>query len=158
MSAQGAAARSCQLTGRRTAAADQIVSVTCFNGAAKADAPFTLTFAGGTGLFGAPGRWAASALSIQPAAAAPGSEPASTFNSAGGATTVTRSAAGTYQVRLGGVAVTRGHVQITAVGSDGRRCAVADLVRSGSDQLVTVACTTPAGARADTRFAVNWLS
>ena len=158
VSAQGAAARSCQLTGRRTAAADQIVSVTCFNGAAKADAPFTLTFAGGTGLFGAPGRWAASALSIQPAAAAPGSEPASTFNSAGGTTTVTRSAAGTYQVRLGGVAVTRGHVQITAVGSDGRRCAVADLVRSGSDQLVTVACTTPAGARADTRFAVNWLS
>jgi len=56
------------------------------------------------------------------------------------------------------VGVTRGHVQVAAAGSDGHRCAVADFARSGADQLVTVACTTPAGARADTRFAVNWLS
>jgi hypothetical protein len=158
VSAQGSAPRSCEVGGRRTAGADLVLAVTCFNGTAKADAPFTLTYADRVGLLGAPGRWAAYALASRPAAASAPSDASATFDSAGGAATITRSGAGAYQVRLGGVGITRGHVQVSAQGTEGNRCAVADLTRSGSDQLVTVACTTPAGARADTRFSVNWLS
>lgn len=72
-----------------------------------------------------------------------------TFNATGGATTASRSGAGTYNVHFAGTDLTGGHVQITAVASN-RHCNV----RVFAADQVGVACYDPNGALTDSRFSL----
>ncbi len=46
------------------------------------------------------------------------------YNSRGGANTITRSAAGIYQVKIGNLSTTGGHVQVTSYGAGSVNCKV----------------------------------
>jgi hypothetical protein len=141
---------------------DELVDVACHGGTgAPVDARFTLTFhAGEDGLTGVPSRPGAPRAHVitdQPSAAL--HTPAKRYNSAGGNNTVTRSAAGVYQVRLPGLATLRGHVQVTAVSPTAQpnRCKVTSWNWSGADELVNVKCFDAAGAATDSRFAMSFV-
>jgi hypothetical protein len=59
-------------------------------------------------------------------------------------------------VRFAGLAGRRGTAQVTAKGSDGRRCKVTNNGGNGTAMEVDVRCTTVAGAVADSPFTVGW--
>ena len=78
------------------------------------------------------------------------------FNSAGGANTITRSAVGTYQVKFGGMATSGGSVHVTAYGSSNAHCNIGSWFPSGVDQLVNVRCFGPTGAPVDTLYTASF--
>lgn len=84
-------------------------------------------------------------------------------NSSGAQNEVTRVAAGTYEVRMPGIAVNGGTAQVSAYNTDGH-CQIEGWFPSGADQLVNVACFDTAGNRADSFFDLlfydhgNWLA
>lgn len=99
------------------------------------------------------------ALADQPAAAGPyAPDPATSFNSSGGAVTVTRGSTGVYAVRFAGLGRgpgQRDNVQATGYGgAAGIFCKLGGWQSSGSDLVADVHCFTPAGAPADSRFTV----
>jgi len=75
------------------------------------------------------------------------------FNSAGGTTTVTRTATGTYVVEFGGLVMDRGTMLVTAYGSNPASCQVSGWSESTADIL----CYGVAGAPHDSRFTVVYL-
>ncbi len=92
----------------------------------------------------------------QPVAARYTPDPAFTYNAAGEAVEITRSATGAYRVSFGGmgdVGDGRGHVQVSAVGDAPVHCTVA----SWTDDDVDVRCFDTSGAATDTRFALLYL-
>lgn len=82
-------------------------------------------------------------------------------NSGGGPITITRSSAGTYQVRFGGlgslVSGGGGVVHAEAYGPAARFCTVGSWYPSGADLLINVYCFGTTGAREDSYFVVNFV-
>lgn len=85
--------------------------------------------------------------------------PSSTYqaNSSGAINTITSSATGTYSVRLPGLGIARGDVQVTAYGSGSERCKVTGWGPSGTSQVIGVKCFTAAGAAADTAYTLTFI-
>lgn len=75
------------------------------------------------------------------------------YNSSGGVNEVTRNSAGSYTVRMPGIASSGGNAQVSAYGTNGH-CQIENWYPSGSDQYVNVACFDAAGTRADSLFDV----
>lgn len=80
------------------------------------------------------------------------------WNSTGGVNCITRASAGTYDVALPGLTATGGTFQITAYGSAGEHCKIQSWGPSGGSQSARVLCFSPAGAPADTRFALSYFA
>jgi hypothetical protein len=78
-------------------------------------------------------------------------------NSDGLINKITRSGVGVYQVRLPGLATSRGHVQVTAYGSGSTRCKVSSWGWSGTTELVNVRCFNAAGLPANSRYVVSFV-
>jgi hypothetical protein len=164
VTAYGSGNASCKVTSWGTFFGDEPVNVLCQTPAgAPVDSQFTMTFDADIGLLGTltdpwpavPERaylWA-----NDPSSAAYTPSLSYQYNSGGGTNTVTRSSIGVYQVTLPGIGTSRGHVEITAYGSDSSRCKVASWGASGSDELVNVRCFDPAGAPVDARYAVGFV-
>ena len=79
------------------------------------------------------------------------------FNSIGGAITITRSSVGVYQVRfsgLGGDGQAGGNVQVTAYGSGSETSKVVSWNSGGADFVVNVHCFTASGNPVNTRFSL----
>lgn len=75
------------------------------------------------------------------------------FNGAGGAVEATRQGAGRYTLSFAGLATAGGNVQATAYASSAH-CAIGGWTTSGGALTVPVHCFDPAGAPADSRFAL----
>jgi hypothetical protein len=78
------------------------------------------------------------------------------FNSGGGATTVTHTGTGLYQVTFGGLGSPGGVAHAQAYGASSNYCTVNGWYPSGSDQNIDVACFNAGGAPADTTSVVNF--
>jgi hypothetical protein len=79
-------------------------------------------------------------------------------NSQGGSITVTHLETGWYQVDFEGLAATDdGHVQVTALGADSRRCKVFSFNRTLRDVRIFVICHDVAGNYANSRFVVSYM-
>ena len=85
--------------------------------------------------------------------------PSSTFsfNSSGGAISITRSGVGTYNVRFSGLgsAATGGNVLVTAYGGVSETCKVVNWNAAGADFVVNVRCFSSTGASADSQYSIN---
>lgn len=81
-----------------------------------------------------------------------------TFNPANGPVTITRSQAGLYLVRFGGLAplVTggNGNVQVSPMSTLSGQCSVAGFNSSGTDVVITIRCYITPGAHADVPFSL----
>lgn len=79
------------------------------------------------------------------------------YNSAGGAMTITRSGTGRYSVRfagLGGGSSSGGNVQVTSYGFGSESCKVQSWGSGGSDFVANVGCFTANGSPGDSRYTV----
>ena len=85
--------------------------------------------------------------------------PSSTFsfNSSGGAISITRSGVGAYNVRFSGLgsAATGGNVLVTAYGGVSETCKVVNWNAAGADFVVNVRCFSSTGASADSQYSIN---
>jgi hypothetical protein len=125
-----------------------------------ADRRFTLTFHGDDGILGVADRDRAHIFANLPGVSSYGVLPNLQLNSTGALNTVSRSAPGTYQVRLRGLFVAGGHVQVTAVSPalGSPRCKVAGWgFGSGPDQLVNVRCFDSSGFPADAQYVMSYV-
>ncbi|MBZ4421475.1 trypsin-like serine protease [Myxococcus sp. RHSTA-1-4] len=78
------------------------------------------------------------------------------FNSTGGANTITRLGVGYYRVDMAGLGESSGNVQVTAYGGTSNRCKSAGWGPSGTTQSVYVRCFTQAGAAVDSYFVAQY--
>jgi hypothetical protein len=80
------------------------------------------------------------------------------FNSTGGVNTLTRTGRGVYSVRLPGLGLGTGHVQVTAWHIWPLACSVTGWGPAGVDQIVTVRCFDPTtGAAHDSLFTLTYV-
>jgi hypothetical protein len=149
--------RFCETVRWYSTGVDEIVDVQCFKpGGAPADTPFTVLWTVSSGiLLGGPGSYA----SVQVVS----NTLAQSYNSAGGAVTVTPLAIGVYGLRFSGVGdpsgVLAGNVQVTAgqPNAQPRRCKILRWGASGPDVIVYVACHNPAtGAAMNSDFTASF--
>jgi hypothetical protein len=94
----------------------------------------------------------------EPASASYTPNPAYSFNSSGGAITISRNGVGVYAVRfsgLGGGPASGGNVLVTSYGNGSETCKVANWGSSGVDFTANVRCFTAAGTAADTTYAMR---
>lgn len=80
--------------------------------------------------------------------------PGYSFNSAPGAASYTRLAAGVYSVAFPGLSH-GGNAQAVAVGSNAH-CAVSNVAPNSGNELVQIVCRDPSGLPVDTRFTVSY--
>ncbi|MES2306712.1 MAG: Ig-like domain-containing protein [Gemmatimonadota bacterium] len=148
----GATAIQCQLGGWVSAGANTDVEVRCFNAAGDPiDSRFDIALISGPRTDAK----VAFADADQPAVAS--YVPTSSAVKPTGDVVVTRSGAGTYQVLFNGFGRSAGATEtfhVAAVGTTARRCHVTSWGGDAGSTTVGIACSTPAGVRADTRFAV----
>lgn len=78
-------------------------------------------------------------------------------NSTGALNTITRSAIGTYTVRMPGLGIAAGHVQVTAFGDTTDFCKVTGWGPSGSTQTIGVKCFTATGSPRDSLFTLTYV-
>jgi hypothetical protein len=79
------------------------------------------------------------------------------YNSTGGPIEITRTGAGRYLVRFGGMGVSGGIAHAAAYGlAENGFCTIASWLKSGADEVLDVRCFDAAGAAADTRFVANF--
>ncbi|GAA3459293.1 hypothetical protein ACFFSW_08075 [Saccharothrix longispora] len=107
---------------------------------------------------GGPVRGAGYVWADNPTAASYTPDPTYQMNSTGltATNTITRSGLGVYAVRFPGLGVVGGVAHATAYGPGTHRCKVGNWFVSGDDQVVTVRCSTHAGAPVDSRFTANF--
>jgi len=162
VSAFGGGTSSCKVGSWNTSGINELVRVFCQTPAGlPVDSKFTMTFHRSIGMLGSTtgvGWKRGYVWADQPSSASYTPSPAYSFNSAGGANSITRSGTGSYRVRFGGLATSRGHVQVTAYGpTSAGRCQLAGWSLSGSDQLVDVRCFDAAGVATDARYVVDFV-
>jgi hypothetical protein len=165
VTAHSASGDSCNAASWAGAGADEVVDVRCFDTTgAPVDDRFTLVYAD-AGSIVADSAASGYLLASRPSTAS--YTPTPQFDSTGGSSTVTRTATGLYTVTLPGlgslpVTADAGIVHVTAASTTGNRCQVVDwssglsLPASPIPLLVHVACQTPAGAAADTKFVLQY--
>lgn len=76
------------------------------------------------------------------------------FNAKKGANQITRTGAGTYQVKLGNAKTSGGHAQVSAYGAGSDHCKIVSWNPAGADEVINVACFNAAGAPTDAQFAL----
>lgn len=153
VSAYGTVDATCQSAGWASAGTDLDIQVRCFSAAGAAiDQRFTIAV-----LSEARENFKlAFADADQPAAVA-GYNPTNGAVRPTGTVSVNRTGTGVYTVQFDGFTRTGGAKEIfhvTPVANDARRCVVGGWDPSGAGTLVTVRCSTAAGAPADSRFVV----
>jgi hypothetical protein len=79
-------------------------------------------------------------------------------NSAGQTNTIDWTATGQYTVTLNGLNSSGGNVQVTAYGTDAHHCKVSSWSRVGDDTVVRVRCYDSAGAAANSRFTLRYVT
>jgi hypothetical protein len=79
------------------------------------------------------------------------------YNTTHGTNEVVRNGVGSYQVRLPGLGVAAGNVQVSAYGSNDR-CKVSSWNPNGADEFIAVRCYSPADVAADSRFTASFTS
>jgi hypothetical protein len=87
-------------------------------------------------------------------------EASTSYNSAGGAITATRSAPGRYAMRFAGLTPApgrEGHLQITPVGNQWMSCKAVSWLADAGDLVVSVECRNLSGQLADSRYGVLFL-
>jgi hypothetical protein len=120
------------------------------------DQPFTLTFLSRMGLKGIGGINTAYVFADRPTTHS--YVPSTSYSSLGriGAPRVTRTGVGRYSIRLPGMPP-GGAVQVTALNTHDRRCALRDIPLSGPPpQLIKIRCSRLGGTAADTRFFLDY--
>jgi hypothetical protein len=136
---------------------ERSIEVRCFNSAGNAaDARFTVLYQG-HGPFDVYAEGAAAYLwANSPTSASYTPSALYQFNSEGGTNTITRTAAGTYDVRLAGISTQGGTVLVTAYGTSSDRCKVGSWLPSGADTVVRVYCHSVAGLPTDSMFTLSY--
>jgi Zn-dependent metalloprotease len=160
VTAYGSDSESCRVTGWGLLNTAEVVDVACQTAAgAPADAMFTMSFHGSIGLLGTPdaSRLTAYAWANQPTSASYTPSTPYQFNAARATNTITRLGVGVYQLRLPGLAVPRGHVNVTAMGAGSARCKVSSWAVIGGDEVVNVRCFDVAGSPTDAQYVVNFV-
>ncbi len=151
----------CAVASWTPAGADQLVNVRCYNNAgALVDSRFVVNFTnrkpGGVN-FGY--LW-----NDNPVPGPAGHTPSAaySYDSAGEAITVHRSAVGRYQVYLGAFAAdspglwAAGHLRVTPYGAAARHCQVLDPALVADPSLIEVRCYDDTGFGVDTRFTLTY--
>lgn len=156
VSTYGATSHSCKTGGWGVSGANEIVQVRCYTTAgAPVDTTYTVSFEKPIVNPGPIGYvWADQAATALNVAYTP--SPTWSFNSTGGANSVTRTGTGAYTVRLNGLGVAAGHVQVTPYGTGTELCKVLNWGPTGADQLVRVQCYAAGGTTVNTRFNVTY--
>jgi hypothetical protein len=152
VTAYGTGSEMCKVKSWLAGAGGLAVRVLCFTAAgAPVDTQFTATFAKPVG----GSRWAYVWANLP---AAGSYTPHTTYqgNATGATNTITRLSTGRYEVRLPGVGGPSGAAKVTAYGSGSEACKVDGWSQSGSDELVTVQCTTAAGVATDAQFTMTF--
>lgn len=158
VTAYGTGTEACKPANWIYSTGDLLVNVLCTTPAGAAvDTKFAVSFQRKTDLFGRFFTQRAHAWAGQ--ASTPSYTPSLFYqwNSAGNDLTITRSAVGTYAVRIPGQSRIGGNVQVSAYGTGAERCKVQSWAPSGSDQLVNVLCYSTTGAAADAMFDVSYV-
>lgn len=152
VSAYGSGAAYCKSAGWSASGGDLLATVRCFDATGTAvDSKFNALYArehndgpgGGTTAY----LWA-----NNPTAADYLPSTSYSYNDTGAQNRVRRTGTGRYTVELPGMADSNASVLVTAYGAGSERCAATGWWTSGTGAFVSVACTTAAGAPANTRF------
>jgi hypothetical protein len=149
----------CKVGNWTVSGSDQLVRVLCFTTAgAPVDTYFTMTFARSLGVIGLAGTPSGYVWANQPTTASYTPSATYQYNSSGTAVnnTITRSAAGVYQVKMPGLGGSEGNVHVSAYGAGSLECKVANWTTSGADRLVNVRCFNTSGAPADSMFTATY--
>jgi hypothetical protein len=153
VNAYGFTANSCKVASWGPSGGSQAVNVRCFDTAGQlADTQFSMSYNNWID-----GSDVAYVWANEPTSAS--YTPAANYqaNSTGAANEITRSGAGTYQVRLPNLGQAAGHVQVTAYGYGSERCKVSGWGPSGADQFIGVRCFTSTGVDTDTYFTLTYV-
>jgi len=158
VTAYGSGSELCKVSSWGPSGTTQLVNVRCFTtGGAPVDTRFTMTYARNSGVIGIPGTQTGYAWANSPTSASYTPSAAYSFNSSGGANTITRSSTGDYTVRMAGLASpVGGNVQVSGYGANTTECKVGSWFSSGSDLLVSVRCFTTGGVPADAYYTVTY--
>jgi len=156
VSAYGAGSEACKVQNWGTSGANETVRVRCFTTfGAPVDTLSTVSF---TQPIATPGPigyvWADQPATALNVAYTP--NVTWSFNSAGGANSITRTGTGAYTVRLNGLGASAGDVQVTAYGPGTELCKTVNWGPAGADQLVRVQCYAAGGTLVDTRFTMTY--
>jgi hypothetical protein len=134
---------------------DELVDVSCTTSAGvPADTDFDVTFSDAGSMLGDGSRPVAYVWANEPTTAHYTPALRWNFNSAGGHNRVLRSGVGSYLVKMPGLDLGLGHVEVSAYGTGGARCKVVGWNAHG----VAVRCYSAAGAPADSRFVAQFTS
>lgn len=79
------------------------------------------------------------------------------YNSAGKANSVKKTATGTYEVKLEGVGTAGGNAQVGAYGAGAGYCKVLRWNQAGADQVIQVGCFNQSGAATDAQFSLLFI-
>jgi len=134
---------------------DFLADVRCFNHLGNpVDTMYTVRVGVNNAAFGKNGyAWA-----NNPASASYTPDATYSFNSSGGAISITRSGIGNYAVQFAGLGggTVGGNVLVTAYGSGSETCKVASWnFAAGVNFVANVRCFTAAGVAVDTRYTIN---
>ena len=154
VTAQGVASNHCKVESWSALSTTQRVFVRCYTAAgALVDSGFDVSYQNNEDL--ATGSKPAAYLwADQMSAASYTPHLTYSWNSGGNNNTITRTGVGAYNVTLGGVA-SGGNAQVTAYGSDAKRCKAASISASRVSTVVAVRCFNGAAA-ADSRFTLSY--
>ena len=141
------------------------VLVACFTAeGAYVDSAFTMTYADNLGITGIPGQPAGYVFADRPTSK--GYTPSVNYNwRTGGAegrdpgpqlNRVVRNSIGRYTVRLPLLGGVGGHVQVSAVNTDGD-CNISSWGAAGTAEVVHVGCFSATGSRADRQFSMTFV-
>jgi hypothetical protein len=152
VTAYGLGSETCKVQYWGPLLADQQVNIRCYTaGGAAVDTQFVASFTRPvvSSRFGYV--WA-----NQPSSAAYTPSTTYQYNSTGATNTITRSAAGTYQVTLPGLGGPGGTIKATAYGGGAEACHVSSWSWLGANALVNVRCQNTAGVLADAAYTLTF--
>jgi len=158
VTAYGTGSEICKVESWTAVGPDESVEIRCFTAlGAAADTQYSVTYTRGNNLFGQAAGKRGYLRADQPSA--PPYTPifSDQFSSAGATSTVTHGATpGNYTVKLPGLAVPGGHVEVSGAGLGSGRCKVISWFPSGADEFVGVQCYTQTTAMTDSQFTLSF--
>jgi hypothetical protein len=155
VTAYGSGSERCKVMGWSQSGTSEVVSVACHTAAgAPVNTLFTATYYRSTSPDKGAFVWAnnGTLASYSPSLAY-------SWNSAGGANSITRSGTGAYAVTLGGMQAHTpegGNPIVTAYGSGSEHCKIGGWFASGANIVVNVRCFNTSGSAADTLFSLSY--
>lgn len=156
VTAYGGGSEICKVASWNSAGADFTPNVRCFTaGGAAVDTMYTVRVVMNNAAHSANGNGYAWADNPTSASYTPSTM--YSFNSSGGAVSITRSGVGMYAVRFSGLGggSAGGNVQVTAYGSNADVCKVASWSFAPTDFIANVRCFRSGGGPVDTTYSIN---